>query len=139
VRGRLTRADRVDQLLLILQDRYSEAQSQGDFTARSLSREAGVSVVWFYALVGRQFKVLRSNLKGPILSDESLVNKLRREVERLRNKSKELKAKYEASLKEKLFEAIRHIELLDGENRLLRERVARLEKRLDDCKLIVDP
>lgn len=139
MRGRMSKADRIDHLLLVIQSRYSKAQSPSEFTAPSLAREAGVSTVWFYALVGREFKALRSNLSGPARSGESLMAKLRSEVERLRKKTEELKATYEASLRGKLAGAIGHIEALDSENRMLREKVALLEKRLEESEVILIP
>lgn len=129
--------DRRDQLLRILMVRYEEAQSQADFTAVSLARESGISRVWFYALVGKQFRNLRATLPGSIKSDETLVVKLRKEIAELRAQLKELRAKYESGIKEKFAEAIRHIELLDQENRMLRETLTVLEKRLNDDKLVI--
>jgi hypothetical protein len=139
MRERMSKADRRDQLSQVMLTRYGKAQSQADFTAASLAQEAGVSEVWFYVLVGKQFRKLKSNLPGPVTSSETLVAKLRKEVAELRNQLRELKAKYEVSIKEKLAEAIRLIELLDKENRILREKVAALEKRLIDDKLVIYP
>lgn len=129
---RMRKDDRREHLLHIMQTRYERAQSPSDFTAASLAYEAGVSVVWFYTLVGKQFKKLRASLPGGIPSEETIVTKLRKEITILSSQLKDLKAKYEASIKEKFAEAINHIELLDGENRMLREKVAILERRLSE-------
>jgi hypothetical protein len=137
MRERLAREDRRDQLSRVLLDAYTKARSQADFTAPSLAHQAGVSTVWFYALVGKQFRSLRAKLPGPIPSGDTLVAKLRKEIVGLHIQLKDLKAKYETSIKEKLAEAIRHIELLDTENRMLRETVTELKKRLSDDKLII--
>ena len=125
---RLSKADRKEQLSGLLRARHARAKSQKDFTAASLASEGGVSAVWFYELVGDQFIILRATLPGPITSDETLVAKLRKEIELLRIQLREFKARHEASIKEKLAGAISHIELLEKENRMLRERVAYLEK-----------
>lgn len=137
MRGRMDKEDRRDQLSHIMLARYAEARSQADFTAASLACEAGISAVWFYILVGKQFTKLRAQLPGPISSDETLIAKLRKEIAELHAQLKKLKYKYEASIKEKLAEAIRHIELLDKENRMLRETVTALEKRLSNNKLVI--
>jgi 3-methyladenine DNA glycosylase AlkC len=137
MKGRMGREERRDQLLRILTMRYAEARSHAEFTASSLAHEAGVSAVWFYALVGEQFRRLRSKLPCPAPPAETLLTKLNKEVMELRDLLKELKAKYEMIIKEKLAEAIRHIELLDNENRMLREKLAVFEKRLSDEKLII--
>lgn len=131
--------DTKDHLSSILQRRFAHAQHQKDFTAASLATEGGVSVVWFYELVGDEFIKLRARLPGPIVSRNTLVTKLRKRVAGLRTQLRELKAKYEASIKEKLAAAIRHIESLDAENRMLRERVAYLEKRLGEGKVVIFP
>ena len=133
----MDREERRDQLFRLLRRRYAEARSQGDFTAASLAREAGVSAVWFYALVGDQFRRLRVQLPGSITSAESLVARLRRKIAELQGKVKELNAKYELRIQENIAGAIRHIELLDDEIRVLRERVAALEKRLADGRLVI--
>jgi hypothetical protein len=133
----MDREERRDQLFRLLRRRYGEAHSQADFTAASLACEAGVSAVWLYALVGEQFRRLRAQLPGPITSAESPVSRLRREIAELQGKLKELNAKYEFRIQENIAGAIRHIELLDGENRMLRERVAALEKQLADGKLVI--
>jgi hypothetical protein len=137
MRERMGKEDRRDQLSHIMLARYTKSQSQADFTAASLASEAGISTVWFYALAGKQFMKLRAKLPGPIPSGETLVTRLRKEIAGLRTQLKDLKAKYESSIKEKLAEAIRHIELLDKENRMLRENVTALEKRLSDSKLVI--
>jgi regulator of replication initiation timing len=95
--------------------------------------------VWFYKLVGDQFIKLRAGLPGPITSGGTLVTKLRKEVADLRAQLRDLRAKYEASIKEKLAAAIRHIEFLDEENRMLREEVAHLRKRLNESKVVITP
>lgn len=139
MREALVKEVRRDQLLRVVQARYAKAQSQADFTAVSLAYEGGVSRTWFYELVGKQFKKLRDTLPGPISPKGSVVVRLRKEVSRLRTKLKELKLQYEMSIREKLAEAIQHIELLDKENRMLRERVANLEERLSDSKIVISP
>jgi chromosome segregation ATPase len=117
--------------------RYATAEGQNDFNAASLASEACISVVWFYSMVGKEFRKLRRNLPGGRGSSETFISKLRKEISELQAQVRELREKYEASIKGKVSEAVRMIELLDKENRVLRERVADLEKRLNDEKLIV--
>jgi hypothetical protein len=134
---RMGREDRKDYLSHIMLTKYAEARSQADFTAASIACVAGVSAVWFYKLVGKQFKKLRAQLPGPIVVDETLISKLRKEIAELHTQIIKLKEKYELNIKERLAEAIKHIELLDKENRMLRETVRVLEKRLSDEKLVI--
>ena len=44
---------------------FEKSRTQSDFTAQKIAREAGVSVVLFYRLVGEKFKELRAQLDGP--------------------------------------------------------------------------
>lgn len=137
--ARSGKTDTKGHLSIILRRRFARARSQKDFTAGSLASEGGVSAVWFYKLVGDQFLKLRARLPGPITSSDALVVKLRKEVARLRAQLRDLKAKYESSIKEKLAAAIRHIESLDEENRMLREEVAYLQKRLNESRVVITP
>lgn len=126
----MRRSERRDQMLRHLNLRWERAGSAAEFRAQLLAHELGISVVWFYALVGEEYRRLRESLPGaPAVHDDS-VTSLRREVERLRVEQRKLKVKYEEKLRAKLAKAIRHIELLDSENRMLREKVALLEGRL---------
>jgi hypothetical protein len=134
---RMSRADRTDLALRVLQDKYAKAASQSDFTAKILAAANGISVVWFYILVGKEYRRLRGELPGRIPPEKTLVGKLRERVESLEAELKELKARYRASLTDKIAKAIRHIELLDKENRVLRERVAQLEKCLNDASITI--
>ena len=128
----MRRAERRDQLLHMLNLRWERAGCADEFKAQPLARELGVSVVWFYALVGEEYRRMRASLPGALAVNADSVTSLRREVKRLRDELRGLKAKYEEKLRAKLAKAIRHIELLDSENRLLREKVALLESRLNE-------
>jgi hypothetical protein len=128
----LRRSERRDQLLRMLNLRWERADCAAEFRAQPLARESGISVVWFNELVGEEYKRMRASLPGaPTVNDDSVIS-LRREVGRLRDELRGLKAKYEEKLRAKLAKAIRHIELLDSENRMLREKVALLESRLHE-------
>jgi hypothetical protein len=132
---RMDRADRTDQILRIMQSKYAEANTQSDFTAKLIAAAASISLPWFYILVGKEYRQLRSNLPGHISPDKTVFDKLRKQIKALENEIKELKGRYKASLRDKFAEAIRHIELLDVENRALRERVTQLEKRLNEASI----
>lgn len=134
---RMSRADRTDLALRVMQDKYAGAATQSDFTAEILAPAAGISVVWFYILVGKEYRRLRGELPGRIPPEKTLVGTLRKRVKSLEAELKELKARYKASLKDKIAEAIRHIELLDKENRVLRERVTQLEKCLNEASITI--
>jgi hypothetical protein len=132
----MTKDDRRDQLMVIMQAKFSCAATRDDFTPEVIVGEADVSVVWFYKLVGREFIRLRDKLPGGP-TREGVVAKLRREIKELRRKVKELKEGYQVSMHRKLNEAIRHIEFLDAENRMLREELALLSERVTKGTVII--
>lgn len=134
---RMIRSDRKDHLLRLITSRHAAAESRDDFKAVSLAGESCVSVVWFYRLVGKEFRKLRASLPLGKGRGEMTVAKLRKEIKDLREQVREWREKYKAGIKGKVTEAIRMIELLDKENRFLRERVVQLEKRLNAEKLII--
>lgn len=127
---RLRRAERRDQLLRLLNLKWERAACAAEFRALLLARELGVSVVWFYTLVGKEYKKMRASLPGAPAVNVDSVTSLRQEVERLGDELRRLKSKYEEKIRAKLAKSIRHIELLDRENRMLREKVAYLESNL---------
>ena len=136
---RMRKADRRAQLLKIMHEHHERARTQSDFCADEIAAEAGVSRVRFYVLVGEEFCKLRGRLPGKRRSSRSIIATLRREMKKLRVQIKELHQRYETALREKLAEAVRHIELLDEENRLLRDRVAALEQRLNEGTINISP
>lgn len=128
----MRRSERRDQLLRHLSLKRERADCAEEFRAPLLARESGVSVVWFYRLVGEEYRSMRASLPGaPAVNEDSVIS-LRREVGRLRTQLRGLKARYEEKLRAKLAKAIKHIELLDRENRFLREKVTQLEERLNE-------
>lgn len=128
----MSRSERRDHLLSLLRLRRERAGCAAEFRAEPLAREVGISVVWFYALVGEEFKRLRSDLPGRPAGDEDSVKGLRGEVRQLRAQLRGVKATYAERLRAKLGRAVQHIELLDRENRMLRDTIVALKRRLNE-------
>lgn len=129
---RMSTTKRRTQLLGIMEAHHARAGTRADFSADAIAAEAGVSRVRFYVLVGQEFQQLRGRLPGGRRPGRGVIASLRRELKAAREQIKELRRRYESALKEKFAEAVRHIELLDEENRTLREQVAILERRLNE-------
>jgi FtsZ-binding cell division protein ZapB len=134
----MRRVERRAQLLRLLCERRELAGCTAEFRASQLAREVGISAVWFYVLVGEEFKRLRTELANGPSSEEDSVEGLRREVGQLRAQLRREKKKYADRLRSKLAAAIGHIELLDRENRMLREKIVALEGRLSEEVELVD-
>jgi AraC-like DNA-binding protein len=131
---------RVDErrrvVLKIMREMHANVNNQEDFTALKVAKKAGISVVWLYRLVGKEFSELRSLLEGPRHPTGTVISKLKNQITSLRKEVRELKAKLKAAASEQLTEAIRMIELLDAENRMLRAEVKMLRQRLAESEVI---
>jgi regulator of replication initiation timing len=130
------RRAQIQQVMLML---YEKAQSQADFTAVKIAGEAGVSVVLFYRLVGGEFKELRSQLEGPRRPAGTVISTLKSQVKELRRQIRELKTRLKATALEEIAEAIRMIERLDDENRMLRSEISLLRRRMVESEQVVIP
>jgi hypothetical protein len=120
-----------------MKDVHAQAITQEDFTADVIAEKAGVSLTWVYSLVGEEFKELRSKLKGKRRSPKSLLSELRTENKELRRLLRNAEAAAKSVVSADVAEAIKHIELLEEESRMLRARVAMLERRLKESEQIV--
>lgn len=137
MRKRMTSDKRQEQLLKIMKELFGKARTQSDFTAAKIAGEAGVSVVLFYRLVGYEFKELRSQLEGPLRPAETVISKLKGQIKGLRKQVKEFRAKLKEAALAEIAEAIRFIERLDEENRMLRSEVKMLRRRLDEGEVMI--
>lgn len=137
MRQRMTSEERREQLLKVMREMFGKARSQRDFTARKVAGASGVSVVLFYRLVGSEFKELRSQLEGPRRPAGTVISKLKGQVKELRKQVRELKAKLKAAAVGEVAEAIKFIERLDEENRMLRSEVKMLRRRMAESEVVI--
>jgi len=133
----MTSEERREQLLKVMKELFEKAEMQADFTARKIAAAAGVSVVLFYRLVGGEFKELRSQLKGPRRPAGTVISNLKAQVKELRKQVRELKARLKAAAVGEVAEAIKFIERLDEENRMLRSEVKMLRRRMAESEVII--
>lgn len=137
MKKRMTSDKRREQLLKIMRGLFEKAHTQSDFTARKIAGEVSVSVVLFYRLVGDEFKELRSQLEGPRRPAQTVIGKLKGQIRELRKQVRELKARLKTAALAEIAEAIRFIERLDEENRMLRSEVKMLRRRLAENEVII--
>lgn len=137
MKERMSSDKRREQLLLVMGAMFEKARTQADFTAKKIVDEAGVSAVLFYRLVGEKFKELRSQLDGPRRPKGTVIARLKAQVKELRRQVRELKARLKAAALGEIAEAIRMIEGLDEENRMLRSEVKMLRRRLAEGEVVV--
>lgn len=134
---RMTSEKRREQLLKVMREMFERAKSQSDFTAGKIAGAAGVSVVLFYRRVGGEFKELRSRLEGPRRPVQTVISKLKGRVRELRREVCELKTRLKAAALGEVAEAIKFIERLDEENRMLRSEVKMLRRRMAESEVII--
>jgi chromosome segregation ATPase len=134
---RMTSEKRREQLLRVMREMFERAKSQSDFTAGKIVGAAGVSVVLFYRLVGGEFKELRSQLEGPRRPVQTVISKLKGQIRELRREVRELKARLKAAALGEVAEAIKFIERLDEENRMLRSEVKMLRRRMAESEVVI--
>jgi regulator of replication initiation timing len=130
---------RREHLMQVMGVLFEKARTQAEFTAQKIAGEAGVSVVLFYRLVGERFKELRSQLDGPQRPAGTVVSKLKGQIKELRRQVRELKARLKVVALGEIAEAIRLIERLDEENRMLRSEIKLLRQRLAESEVVVIP
>jgi regulator of replication initiation timing len=130
MKERMKRKDRRAQLLKLMRAKRKGASNQAEFRAEEIAKQAGITTVLFYRLVGVEFKKMRAKLPGPRRSYDSLVTELRSTIKSLLKENKELKVKQKRHAIEDLTGAIHLIEELErenlslsGENEVLRERL----------------
>lgn len=128
--------ERREAALKIMREFHAGVARQEDFTARIVAQKAGISVVWLYRLVGQEFCELRSQLEGPRHPKETVINRLKKQISALRKEVLQLKAKLKHAAADQISQAIRLIELLDSENRMLRSEVKMLRERLAESEVI---
>lgn len=127
---RLSTQERKHQLLDLLHTVFAEAQTQRDFAAAQLARQAGISGVLFYRLVGPEYQALKCQLPGLRQAPETELSTLRKEVVQLREALQEVHTQLRQQSAEDYHEALRLIEQLEQENLALRGEVQLLQQRL---------
>jgi predicted transcriptional regulator len=136
---RMKADERRNELLRIMREEYAGAKNQMEFTAAKVAGKAGVSVVWFYRKVGPEFQELRAQLEGPRRPKGTVISKLKGQIASLKKEVRELKASLKVAVLEQIAEAVRMIEMLDAENRMLRGEVKMLRQRLNESEIVIMP
>jgi polyhydroxyalkanoate synthesis regulator phasin len=137
MQSRMSSEKRREQLLRVMKELFRKARTQEDFTAAKVAGEAGVSVVLLYRLVGSEFKEMRSQLEGPRRPVQTVISKLKGRIRELRREVRELKARLKAAALGEVAEAIKFIERLDEENRMLRSEVKMLRRRMAESGVVI--
>ena len=129
--------ERKAQLLTIMRAHRERATCTSEFSRTAIAHEAGVTPQYLSMLIGPEFHAAAQGLPGvPRTAETSLrqaleYNKrLRRELEQVRQQLNDL-------TRQSIDEALRLIDQLDEDNRLLRGRVRVLEQRLRQREIAI--
>jgi hypothetical protein len=129
--------ERKVQLLAVMRTHRERATCMSEFSRTAIAQEAGVTPQYLSMLIGPEFRAAAQGLPGvPRTADTALREalddnkRLRRELERARQQFNDLTRK-------SIDEALRLIDQLDDDNRLLRGRVRVLEQRLRQREIAV--
>jgi phosphoenolpyruvate synthase/pyruvate phosphate dikinase len=134
--SRISRAERRKQLVELLDREYAIAVREGslDFTAETIARKAGITLVWFYKVAGDKYQEYCSKLGKLRRSRDQVLNDLKLEVAALKKQIKELKQKLCDVAEQDMNAAITLIEQLELENLALRSEIAGLKRQLSEVE-----
>jgi hypothetical protein len=131
--------DRKSELLAIMQTHRNRATCLSDFSRRAIAQEAGVTPQYVSMLIGPEYRAAAQGLGGKRRSVETPLREVLVENQRLRKELRNAHHRLEELTKQSIDDALRLIDQLDEDNRLLRGRVRVLEQRQRQQEIVVTP
>ena len=111
----------------------------GDFSRHAIAQEAGVTPQYVSMLIGHEYRAAAQGLNGKRRSIDTPLRQALTENQRLRKELRDARRRLEELTKQSIDDALRLIDQLDEDNRLLRGRVRVLEQRLRQEEIVVTP
>ena len=127
------------ELLAIMQAHRDRATCFGEFSRHAIAQEAGVTPQYVSMLIGPEYRAAAEGLKDKRRPADTPLSRALAENERLRKELRDAHGRLEELTKQSIDDALRLIDQLDEDNRLLRGRVRVLEQRLRQREIIVTP
>jgi hypothetical protein len=131
--------ERKTALLAIMQAHRDRATCLSDFSRRAIAQEAGVTPQYVSMLIGLEYRVAAQGLNGKRRSVDTPLRQALAENDRLRKELQDAHRRLEELTRQSIDDALRLIDQLDEDNRLLRGRVRVLEQRLGQQEIVVSP
>ena len=122
--------ERKAQLLAIMHAHRERATSVSEFNRKAIAQEAGVTPQYLSMLIGPEYRAAAEGLTGKRRSSDTSLRRALEENTRLRRDLENARQQLEDLTRNSIDEALRLIDKLDEDNRLLRGRVRILEQRL---------
>jgi chromosome segregation ATPase len=127
------------ELLAIMRAHRDRATCVGEFTRQAIAREAGVTPQYVSMLIGPEYRAAAEGLSGKRRTAHTPLQHALTENQRLRKELRDTRRQLEELTKQSIDDALRLIDQLDEDNRLLRGRLRVLEQRLRQREIVVTP
>ena len=121
--------ERKAQLLTIMQAHRERATCMSEFSRTAVAQEAGVTPQYLSMLIGPEFHAAAQGLPGVRRTAETTLRQAMEDNKRLRRELEHVRQQLNDLTRQSIDEALRLIDQLDEDNRLLRGRVRVLEQR----------
>jgi hypothetical protein len=127
------------ELLAIMQAHRDRATSLREFTRQAIAQQAGVTPQYVSMLIGPEYRAAAEGLSGRRRAADTPLRQALAENRELRKELRDARRRLEELTKNSIDDALRLIDQLDEDNRLLRGRVRVLEQRLRQQEIVVTP
>ncbi len=122
--------ERKAQLLTIMHTHRDRATSMTEFSRTAIAQESGVTPQYLCMRIGPEFHAAAQGLPGVRRTAETSLRQALEDNKRLRRELEHVRKQLNDLTRQSIDEALRLIDQLDEDNRLLRGRVRVLEQRL---------
>jgi small-conductance mechanosensitive channel len=129
--------ERKAQLLTIMRAHRERATCTSEFTRIAIAHEAGVTPQYLSMLIGPEFQAAAQGLPGARRTAETTLREALADNKRLRRELGQVRQQLNDLTRQSIDEALRLIDQLDEDNRLLRGRVRVLEQRLRQREIAI--
>ena len=129
--------ERKAQLLTIMRAHRERATCMSEFSRTAIAHEAGVTPQYLSMLIGPEFHAAAQGLPGARRTAETTLRDALEDNKRLRRELEQVRQQLNDLTRQSIDEALRLIDQLDEDNRLLRGRVRVLEQRLRQREIAV--
>lgn len=121
--------ERKAELLAIMQAHRDRATSLGGFSRQAIAQEAGATPQYVSMLIGPDYRAATEGLKGKRRTADTPLRRALSENQRLRKELQVARSRLQELTRQSLDDALRLVDQLDEDTRLLRGRVRVLEQR----------
>ena len=129
--------ERKAQLLTIMRAHRERATCMSEFSRTAVAQEAGVTPQYLSMLIGPEFHVAAEGLHGVRRTAETSLRQALEDNKRLRRELEHVRQQLNDLTRQSIDEALRLIDQLDEDNRLLRGRMRVLEQRLRQREIAI--